>query len=110
MTKIKFKDESFTMSKTLRYISISHKTASVSKREEYHISDREKNSLTELIRNTFPDIVGLFLLTTCNRTEIYIESAETTALELLTFWLTIKSGILALIKIYLISVIPPKTR
>jgi len=73
------------MSKTLRFISISHKTASVSKREEYHISDGEKRSLTELIRNTFPDIVGLFLLTTCNRTELYIESAETTTLELLTF-------------------------
>ncbi len=80
-----FKDESFTMSKTLCFISISHKTASVSKREEYHISDGEKNSLTELIQNTYPDIVGLFLLTTCNRTEIYIESSDTTAIELRDF-------------------------
>ncbi|MBT8180567.1 MAG: hypothetical protein KJO53_03160 [Eudoraea sp.] len=70
------------MSKTLRFISISHKTASVSKREEYHISDREKNSLITLIRTTFPDIAGLLLLTTCNRTEIYIETSETTAIEL----------------------------
>jgi glutamyl-tRNA reductase len=70
------------MSKTLRFISISHKTASVSKREEYHISDLEKNSLITLIRTTFPDIAGLLLLTTCNRTEIYIESGETTAIEL----------------------------
>lgn len=85
MTKMNFKDESFTMSKTLRFISISHKTASVSKREEYHISDSEKNSLAELIQKTYPDIVGLFLLTTCNRTEIYIESSDTSAIELRDF-------------------------
>ncbi|MEP0132115.1 MAG: hypothetical protein ABJJ25_03760 [Eudoraea sp.] len=78
------------MSKTLRFMSISHKTASVSKREEYHISDGEKNSLAELIRNTFPDIVGLFLLTTCNRTEIYIESSDTTATELRDFIISYK--------------------
>jgi len=90
MTKMKLKDESFTLSKALRYISISHKTASVSKREEYHISDCEKNSLTELIQNTYPDIVGLFLLTTCNRTEIYIESSDTTAKELRDFLVNYK--------------------
>ena len=90
MTKINFKDESLIMSKTLRFMSISHKTASVSKREEYHISDGEKNSLAELIRNTFPDIVGLFLLTTCNRTEIYIESSDTTATELRDFIISYK--------------------
>jgi len=98
MTKMKFKDESFTMSKTLRFIGISHKTASVSKREEYHISDGEKKSLTELIRNTFPDIVGLFLLTTCNRTELYVESAETTSLELLTFLVKYKGRNLSIDK------------
>ncbi|MGB5228288.1 MAG: glutamyl-tRNA reductase [Eudoraea sp.] len=98
MNNIKFKDESFTMSKTLRFISISHKTASVSKREEYHVSDREKNSLIELIQNTYPDIVGLFLLTTCNRTEIYIESSDTTALELLHFLVNYKERNLAIDK------------
>lgn len=78
------------MSKTLRFISISHKTASVSKREEYHISDCEKTGLVKLIRNTYPDIVGLFLLTTCNRTEIYIESLDTDALQLLNFLVSYK--------------------
>lgn len=95
---IKSKDESFIMSKTLRFISISHKTASVSKREEYHVSDGEKNSLIELIQNTYPDIVGLFLLTTCNRTEIYIESSDTTAIELRDFLVKYKERNLALDK------------
>ena len=98
MANIKFKDEFFIMSKTIRFISISHKTASVSKREEYHISDREKNSLITLIRTTFPDINGLLLLTTCNRTEIYIESAETTAIELRDFLVNHKKRNLALDK------------
>jgi len=86
------------MSKTLRFIGISHKTASVSKREEYHISDREKKSLITLIQTTFPDIAGLLLLTTCNRTEIYIESAETTAIELRDFLVKFKNRSLSLDK------------
>lgn len=86
------------MSKILRFISISHKTASVSKREEYHISDGEKNSLITLIQNTFQDITGLLLLTTCNRTEIYIESAETTAIELRDFLVKFKDRRLSLDK------------
>ena len=86
------------MSKTLGFISISHKTASVSKREEYHISDREKNSLITLIQTKFPDIAGLLLLTTCNRTEIYIESSETTAIELRDFLVNYKKRNLALDK------------
>lgn len=86
------------MSKTLRFISISHKTASVSKREEYHISDCEKNKLMTLIQTTFPDIEGLLLLTTCNRTEIYIESAETTAIELRDFLVKFKDRRLSLDK------------
>ena len=86
------------MSKTLRFISISHKTASVSKREEYHISDCEKNNLITLIQTAFPDIAGLLLLTTCNRTEIYIESAETTAIDLRDFLVNYKKRNLALDK------------
>jgi glutamyl-tRNA reductase len=86
------------MSRTLRFISISHKTASVSKREEYHISDCEKNSLIELIHNAYPDIAGLFLLTTCNRTEIIIESSETTPVELRNFLVNYKKRNLALDK------------
>ena len=78
------------MNKLFRYISISHKSASVAQREYYLISDEEKNSLTKLICNSFPDIAGLFLLSTCNRTEIYFESAITSAKVLRDFFINLK--------------------
>jgi glutamyl-tRNA reductase len=67
------------MRKSLGYISISHKTASVSQREIYQVSKKEKQDLFNLTRQTFPDISGLFMLITCNRTEIYFESSNTKA-------------------------------
>ena len=67
------------MKKLLRYISISHKTASVVQREVYHIPEEEKEKLVSMIRATFSDITGLLLLVTCNRTEIYFESVDTTS-------------------------------
>lgn len=79
------------MNKKLRYISISYKTASVGQREEYHIPEEEKTCLVELIRDTFNDIAGLFLLVTCNRTEIYFESKTTTANTLRDFLIDLKS-------------------
>lgn len=78
------------MNKSFRYISISHKTASVAQRENYYISEEEKNSLAKLICNSFPDIAGLFLLSTCNRTEIYFESAITSAKVLCDFFINLK--------------------
>lgn len=78
------------MNKSFRYISISHKTASVVQREYYHIYKEEKSSLAKLICNSFPDIVGLFLLATCNRTEIYFESAITSATALRDFFINLK--------------------
>lgn len=62
------------MNNSLQYISISHKTASVAQREAYHVSEEEKRELQELLSRSFDGIVGLFLLSTCNRTEIYFES------------------------------------
>lgn len=91
MTKINFKDESFTMNKSLRYISISHKTATVTQREKYHIPDEEKNGLVALICDTYSDIIGLFLLVTCNRTEIYFESTTTSATTLRDFLIHLKA-------------------
>jgi len=73
------------MGKSLRFISISHKTASVTQREEYHIPDEEKSGLVTQICNTFPDISGLLLLVTCNRTEIYFESEIIGASTLVDF-------------------------
>jgi glutamyl-tRNA reductase len=67
------------MTKSLRYISISHKTASVSLREQFYIADDEKYSIVNHLCKQFSDISGMLLLITCNRTEVYFESVTTTA-------------------------------
>ena len=77
--------EKMPMNKTLRYIGISHKTASVVQREMFHIPELEKETLSSDIRKTFSDISGLFILATCNRTEIYFESTLTSASKLRDF-------------------------
>lgn len=79
------------MNKSLRYISISHKKASTVQREKYHISEEEKESFTQLICKTFTDITGLLLLATCNRTEIYFESGNTSSNNILDFLMEYKS-------------------
>jgi glutamyl-tRNA reductase len=79
------------MSKTLRYISVSHKTASTIQREKYHISELEKETLTQLICKTFPDISALFILATCNRTEIYFESETTSTAHMIEILNSFKS-------------------
>jgi glutamyl-tRNA reductase len=79
------------MEKSIRFISISHKTASVSQREVYCISEEEKIFLADRIRHNFPDIIGLFLLSTCNRTEIYFESSNTSCAALLDFFIDQKA-------------------
>jgi glutamyl-tRNA reductase len=81
------------MGTSLRFISISHKTASIALREEYHIPEIEKDNFVKLISNTFPDIVGLLLLVTCNRTEIYFESTSTSDVALRDFLISQKSTI-----------------
>lgn len=79
------------MNKSLRYISISHKTATVTQRADYHISEEEKSDFVELICKKFSDISGIFLLATCNRTEIYFESAKTSASLLCDFFIALKT-------------------
>jgi glutamyl-tRNA reductase len=73
------------MNKSLRFISISHQTASVAQREMYHIPEEEKSTLIAQICSNFTDISGLLLLVTCNRTEIYFESQATSASSLRDF-------------------------
>ena len=73
------------MNRSLRYISISHNKASVANRDIYHISSEQKERLEAVIRTSFTDIVGLFILVTCNRTEIYFESEKTTSIEVRDF-------------------------
>ena len=55
------------MNQSLRYISISHKTASTKQREVFHIPLEKKSDYVHLICNTFPDIDGLLFLTTSKR-------------------------------------------
>ncbi len=80
------------MSKSLRYISISHRTASVTQREEFHISEEAKSELVVLISDAFPDISGVLLLVTCNRTEIYFESEVICTNTLLDFIIDLKKN------------------
>jgi len=75
------------MDKSLRYISISHKTASIAQREEFHIPVVERSELVAGFCSTFSDISGLLLLVTCNRTEIYFESKNTFASQFLDFFI-----------------------
>ena len=78
------------MNKSLRYISISHITASVTERSHYQFSDQQKIDFVNIIRNKFNDISGLMLLATCNRTELYFESVDTSATSMRDFLLTFK--------------------
>ncbi|WP_420321180.1 glutamyl-tRNA reductase [Flagellimonas sp.] len=73
------------MAKALRYLSISHKNASVKQREKFYIADNQKEEVIAKICTSFPDITGLLLLVTCNRTEIYFEADTTSAGSLLRF-------------------------
>ncbi len=78
------------MAKSLRYISISHKSASVAQREQFHLSEHEKRKLTRHLSVRFPDVSGLLLLVTCNRTEVYFESDGTTTSMLFSELLQLK--------------------
>jgi glutamyl-tRNA reductase len=79
------------MNKSLHFISISHKTASVTRREEFHIIEEEKSDLVNLICKTYSDIKGLLLLATCNRTEIYFESSAISATTMRDFFISYKA-------------------
>lgn len=71
----------------LRYVGISHKSARLSDREPFAMSNKRKKVLADEIKSAFLDVHGLLILSTCNRTEIYFESKETTASDLLNHWL-----------------------
>lgn len=73
------------MYKALRYVSISHKTASVKMREKFYVADEQKETVLTRLCESFPEISGLLLLVTCNRTELYFESDSISATEVLHF-------------------------
>ncbi|NER10850.1 glutamyl-tRNA reductase [Muriicola jejuensis] len=75
------------MNTNLRSISISHISASVKDRERFYFPEEEKKTFIDTSRKRFPDISGLMLLVTCNRTEVYFESASTDSSQFLDFFL-----------------------
>lgn len=70
------------MTNTLRYLGISHETATVVQRERYFIPEEDKKELIGDICNHFPDVTALLLLVTCNRMEIYFESETTLSVHI----------------------------
>ncbi len=68
-----------TMNDILGYVSISHKTATTNQREKYHLSENDKTQLMHLICSRCEAVSGLFILATCNRTEIYFEASCATS-------------------------------
>jgi glutamyl-tRNA reductase len=80
------------METNLRSISISHLSAPVRERERFYFPEGDKKVFTEKSRERFPDIAGMMLLVTCNRTEVYFESVATTSAEFLDFFLRYTGG------------------
>ncbi len=76
----------------LRFTSISHHSATVSQRERFHFSDTDKEPFIQGVLETFPDIAGILLLVTCNRTEVYFESTISTAGQLRDYMLAHTPG------------------
>ncbi|MDX1315463.1 MAG: glutamyl-tRNA reductase [Eudoraea sp.] len=76
----------------LRFVSISHRTAPVACRERFYVADADKQEFSALLREEYPDIKSFLLLVTCNRTEIYFESQQTTAERVLNTFLEYKLG------------------
>ncbi|SDK00436.1 glutamyl-tRNA reductase [Catalinimonas alkaloidigena] len=75
------------MKRALRYISISHFTASLKDRERYHLTADDRRRLSAALCAHFGDVSSLMLLATCNRTELYFESAATQSDDLRDFFI-----------------------
>ena len=82
----------YTKTMNFRYLSISHHTAPVSRRERFHLDEAEKQRLTDALRKSCPDLNALLILVTCNRTELYFETAQTRAVQVRDFFLNWKLG------------------
>lgn len=64
----------------------------MARRERFHITGKERTELTASLKEAYADVHSLFLLVTCNRTELYFESEQTTATEIRDFFLQWKLG------------------
>lgn len=76
--------------RTVKLISISHETASLAIRSLFHLSEKEQEKFTARVKKEF-DINGLLILATCNRTEIYFETENTSTTDLLNYLIEFKT-------------------
>jgi glutamyl-tRNA reductase len=75
---------------TVKLISISHETASLPIRSLFHLNKKEQEEFSKGVKREF-DINGLLILATCNRTEIYFETEQTSTQDLLTYLINFKN-------------------
>ena len=67
------------MQKSLKLISISSKNTSLEIREQYSLQSLKAENFMDYLKNTFSDLNGIMVLSTCNRTEVYFEAVKTDA-------------------------------
>ena len=79
------------MQVSLKAISLSHKKAGVTIREQMHLSNDAGKALLHRIREVY-DLDEVFVLSTCNRTEVYYSSHQELSFEILKL-LCIEKGI-----------------
>jgi glutamyl-tRNA reductase len=75
---------------TVKLISISHETANLPIRSLFHLSEEEQEEFTKGVKKEF-DINGLLIFATCNRTEIYFETENTSTTDLLNHLIEFKN-------------------
>ena len=75
---------------SVKLIAISHETAELARRSVFHLNDREKEEFISGVSAKF-DINGILVLATCNRTEIYFETSQTSTQEVLEYLLQLKN-------------------
>jgi glutamyl-tRNA reductase len=75
---------------SVKLIAISHETAELAQRAVFHLNEKEKQEFITGVKEAF-DINGILILATCNRTEIYFETNQTSTQEVLEYLLAFKN-------------------
>lgn len=75
---------------SVKLIAISHETAELAQRAIFHLNEKEKQEFINGVKEQF-DINGILVLATCNRTEIYFETRQTSTQDVLEYLLAFKN-------------------
>jgi len=75
---------------SVKLIGISHETAALAIRSIFHLNQNEKQDFIAQVKAKF-NVKGILLLATCNRTEIYFESSNTSTQTILDYLLKFKN-------------------